>query len=76
MFSQIAHRLTRLTQLLPQAPAQSALTDDERQSGWHESSWVMAQGVEVIELPPSAAAALFADTQPAFYEPDEAPLAA
>jgi hypothetical protein len=35
----------------PEAPAPS---------GWHESSWALATGVDVIELPPSAAAAWFA----------------
>jgi hypothetical protein len=28
--------------------------------GWHESSWALASGVEVIELPASEAAAWFA----------------
>ncbi len=68
MFMQIADRLSRLTRLLPQAFADER--DDvveERQSGWHESSWVMAQGLDVIELPATLAATLFPDTQPAAY---------
>jgi hypothetical protein len=32
-----------------------ALADGALPSGWHESSWVLASGVEVIELPPAAA---------------------
>jgi hypothetical protein len=72
MFMQIADRLSRLTRLLPQALADERNeTDEDRQSsGWHESSWVMAQGLDVIELPPAVAATLFPDTQPAaYYDP-------
>jgi hypothetical protein len=77
MFTLIAHRLTRLTRLLPQALADDRNdVDEERQSGWHESSWVLAQGVDVIELPTVAGAAVFADTLASFYEADEEPLAA
>jgi hypothetical protein len=81
MFMQIADRLTRFARLLPQAfpDARGADDTDERQSGWHESSWVMAQGLDVIELPTSVAATLFPDTQPAaYYDPigNEEPLAA
>lgn len=71
MFMQIADRLSRLTRLLPQS-LPDARPDDtgDRQSGWHESSWVMAQGLDVIELPATAGAALFPDTQPAaYYDP-------
>jgi hypothetical protein len=68
MFTLIADHLTRLTRLLPQVlPDVRAEPDDVRQSGWHESSWVLAQGVDVIELPASVSAALFPDTQPAAY---------
>jgi hypothetical protein len=68
MFMQIADRLSRLTRLLPQALADERHgVDEARQSGWHESSWVLAQGVDVIELPASVSAALFPDTQPAAY---------
>jgi hypothetical protein len=35
-------------------------TEADRSSGWHESSWALASGVEVIELPAAAAAAWFA----------------
>jgi hypothetical protein len=80
MFMQIADRLSRLTRLLPQpfadAPADES---DARESGWHESSWVMSQGLDVIELPMAVAATLFPDTQPAaYYDPigDMEPLAA
>ena len=81
MFMQIADRLSRLTRLLPQTLPEDARADDteERHSGWHESSWVMAQGLDVIELPATAGAALFPDTQPAaYYDPigDAEPLAA
>jgi len=80
MFMQIADRLSRLTRLLPQSLA--AVRTDEaerRESGWHESSWVMAQGLDVIELPQTVSATLFPDTQPAaYYDPIGAtdPLAA
>jgi hypothetical protein len=80
MFTLIADHLTRLTRLLPQVlPEVRADADEVRQSGWHESSWVLAQGVEVIELPAAVSAALFPDTQPAAYYDntgDEEPLAA
>jgi hypothetical protein len=68
----------RLTRLLPHATAPLDERGDEepREHGWHESSWIMAHGVEVIELPPQAAAALFPDTQPAFYDACETPFAA
>ncbi len=80
MFMQIADRFSRLTRLLPQAFADERVDlVEERQSGWHESSWVMAQGLEVIELPTTMVATLFPDTQPAaYYDPigREEPLAA
>jgi hypothetical protein len=31
-----------------------APADADLPRGWHESSWVLASGVEVIELPPAA----------------------
>ena len=79
MFMQIADRLSRFARLLPQAVPELSPEADERQSGWHESSWVMAQGMDVIELPAAVAATLFPDTQPAaYYDPigTEEPLAA
>ena len=80
MFMQIADRLSRFARLLPQVlPDLSTEDANERQSGWHESSWTMAQGLDVIELPASVAATLFPDTQPAaYYDPigNEEPLAA
>ena len=80
MFTQIADRLSRLTRLLPQTFADVRADEAEpRESGWHESSWVMAQGLDVIELPHTVAATLFPDTQPAaYYDPigDVEPLAA
>jgi hypothetical protein len=68
MFTLITDHLSRLTRLLPQA-AQEVRYEavEQRQSGWHESSWVLAQGVEVIELPASVSVALFPDTVPAAY---------
>ena len=80
MFMQIADRLSRLTRLLPQSFADTRADEQEqRESGWHESSWVMAKGLDVIELPHTVAATLFPDTQPAaYYDPigDREPLAA
>ena len=81
MFTQIADRLSRLTRLLPQTFADARADDalERRESGWHESSWVMAQGLDVIELPTTMVATLFPDTQPAaYYDPigREEPLAA
>ena len=80
MFMQIADRFSRLTRLLPQAFADERVDlVEERQSGWHESSWVMSRGLDVIELSPTAAATLFPATQPAAYFDqfgDEEPLAA
>jgi hypothetical protein len=38
-----------------------APADGDVPSGWHESSWALAAGVEVIELPASETAAWFAD---------------
>ncbi len=69
MFTLIADRLNRLTRRLP-LPLSDERTDDTEpgQSGWHESSWVLARGVEVIELPAALSASLFPDTQPAFYD--------
>lgn len=72
MFMQIADRLSRLTRLLPQTFVDDVRVDDAevRESGWHESSWVMAQGLDVIELSAAVAASLFPDTQPAaYYDP-------
>ena len=68
----------RLNRLLPHSsvPANELDGEEPREHGWHESSWVMARGVDVIELPPQAAAALFPDSQPAFYDACETPLAA
>ena len=37
-----------------------ALTDGAVPSGWHESSWALAIGVEVTELPAADAARWFA----------------
>jgi hypothetical protein len=69
MFTLIADRLNRLTRRLPLAlPDERADETEPGQSGWHESSWVLAQGVEVIELPAALSASYFPDTQPAFYD--------
>jgi hypothetical protein len=80
MFTQIADRLSRLTRLLPQSFADARADEaDDRESGWLESSWVMSQGLDVIELPAAVTATLFPDTQPAaYYDPigEAEPLAA
>jgi hypothetical protein len=78
MATMLALITRRLSRLLPQAatPADERDDDELREHGWHESSWIMARGVDVIELPPQAAAALFPDTQPAFYDACDEPLAA
>ena len=76
MLTLIAKQLTRW---LPQTEPERDTADDEpRDSGWHQSSWDLAQGVDVIELPAAVVAALFPDTQPAFYDAgdDDEPLAA
>lgn len=76
MFTQLVQSLSRL---LPHAAPSAARPDERepREHGWHESSWVLAHGVDVIELPPMVAASLFPDTQPAFHDPsEESPLAA
>ncbi len=47
--------------------AESATDDEEASadvsvlSGWHESSWALARGVEVMELPATASSRWFAD---------------
>jgi hypothetical protein len=80
MFTLITDHLSRLSRLLPQTPPEvHAEADELRQSGWHESSWVLAKGVDVIELPAAVSAALFPDTVPAAYYDntgDAEPLAA
>jgi hypothetical protein len=78
MATMLALITRRLSRLLPHAAPPADDRDDEelREYGWHESSWIMARGVDVIELPPQAAAALFPDTQPAFYDACDEPLAA
>jgi hypothetical protein len=81
MFMQIADRLTRFARLLPHASLERDEHADEElpQSGWHESSWALTRGVDVIELSAAAAATLFPDTQPAtYYDPigEMEPLAA
>jgi hypothetical protein len=73
MFSLIADRLTRFARRLPQVPPESDdRNDDERApSGWHESSFLLARGADVIELPAPLAASWFPDTQPAFHDASE-----
>ena len=68
MFTQV---LASLSRLIPRSPEiVVAMPGDEREHGWHTSSWELAQGLEVIEIaaadgqPP-----LFADTLPAWYPP-------
>jgi hypothetical protein len=69
MFTQLVQQLTRF---LPQsAPSARALDIELHEHGWHASSWSLKHGAEVIELPPSATASLFPDTQPAFHGPSE-----
>jgi hypothetical protein len=78
MATMLALITRRLSRLLPHVATLADERDEEeqREHGWHESSWIMARGVDVIELSPQAAAALFPDTQPAFYDACEEPLAA
>jgi hypothetical protein len=79
MFNLIADRLTRFARLLPAAQPQVEERGDSElaQHGWHESSWTLAQGADVIELPAPLAASWFPDTQPAFHDAsEESPLAA
>jgi hypothetical protein len=68
----LSHLVQQLSRLLPQgAPAAKAPPPELPERGWHESSWSLAQGADVIELPPSVAASLFPDTVPAFHGPSE-----
>jgi hypothetical protein len=78
MATMLALLTRRLSRFLPHAvaPIDDREEAELREHGWHESSWIMARGVDVIELPPQAAAALFPDTQPAFYDACDAPIAA
>ena len=78
MFTHLVQQLARL--LPPAAPRTTATrpTDEAGSAhGWHESSWVLAHGADVIELPAPLAASWFPDTQPSFHGPSEdTPLAA
>ncbi len=69
MFTQLVQHFSRF---LPPAASRASTAppaDDERSgSGWHESSWVLAHGADVIELPVPVAASWFPDTQPAFHD--------
>jgi hypothetical protein len=69
MFTQLVQQLTRF---LPPGAARALAApqaDDERSgSGWHESSWMLAHGADVIELPAPVAATWFPDTQPACHD--------
>lgn len=71
MFSHLVQQLTRL---LPHgAPSARTAPDIELgEPGWHAPGWSAKRaGADLIELPPSAAASLFPDTQPAFHDPSE-----
>jgi hypothetical protein len=70
MFSNLVQQLTRLW---PHgAPSARAVPDIELdEPGWHASGRSWARGADAIQLPPSAAASLFPDTQPAFHGPSE-----
>jgi hypothetical protein len=73
------HLVQQLSRLLPPATPRAAApaADDGPERGWHESSWVLAHGADVIELPAPLAASWFPDTQPSFHGPSEdTPLAA
>jgi hypothetical protein len=68
MFSQVLASLSRLIPRSPQIVV--ATSDSEHESGWHTSSWELAQGLQVIEI--TAAddkPSFFADTLPAWYPP-------
>ena len=70
MLTQLVQQLTRF---LPHGapPARPAATEAREARGWHESSWSLAQGADVIELPAPAAASWFPDTQPSFHDASE-----
>jgi hypothetical protein len=69
MFTQIVQQLSRF---LPQsAPSRRAPDIELHDAGWHAPGWSLKQGADVIELPSSASASLFPDTQPAFHGPSE-----
>jgi hypothetical protein len=73
------HLVQSLSRWLPHGvpSAAEAAPYEPREHGWHESSWALTHGADVIELPPSVAASWFPDTQPAFHGPsEESPLAA
>jgi hypothetical protein len=62
MWSPFVHRRR------PPPPGPALVDDDEEPPqdapaacGWHQSSWALAAGVEVIELPAAAAASWFAE---------------
>jgi hypothetical protein len=69
MFTQLVQQLARFLPPVAARASAAPSADNERSGrGWHESSWVLAQGADVIELPAPVAATWFPDTQPAFHD--------
>lgn len=69
MFTQLVQQLARfLPPVAARGSAAPSAADERSGSGGRESSWVRAQGADVIELPAPVAATWFPDTQPAFHD--------
>jgi hypothetical protein len=69
MLSQVVQSLARL---LPRsAPPHEAIDWADSERGWHNSSYALAHGLEVIEHFESSS--LFPDTLPAFHLPPTTP---
>ena len=68
MLSQIVIGLSRL---LPQAPEREAVSEawSDSETGWHNSSYALANGLQVIEHFDADAVPLFPDTLPACHWP-------
>jgi hypothetical protein len=68
--SMLSMLVDRISRWLPHAaaPQPTPSLEPMREAGWHASSWALAQGADVIELPAALAAAIFPDTQPSFRD--------
>ena len=71
MLTQLVQQLTRFLPHGVPAPVKPVASEAREERGWHESSWTLAQGADVIELPAPAAASWFPDTQPSFHDASE-----